>query len=124
MTDFASFIGGLSALSLVVVSSLYIVRSIVDKEGKIPSVAWNVLALVGGVAYCLGWQINITGAALALVPALAGHASRLTGVSGQILTGLTVGAFSGFFHEVLDALRGLAGKSTRFVPASVAVKKK
>jgi hypothetical protein len=118
---FAALLTALAGISASVTLVVYIIRSIVDPTGKLPAVTWNILALVVGLGFCLGWEIDVTGAVLALIPRFAGDTSRLTGIAGQVLTGLTAGAFAGFGHEILDALRGIAGKGPRFVPAGTTV---
>ena len=114
MTAFTALLAGLAALALVVTKTLDIIKSFLHVDHP---AFWQTLALVVGVAYCVGWQINVTAQALALVPALAEHSSKLSGVAGEVLTGLTAGAFAGFWHEVLDSLRASAGKNPETPPA-------
>jgi hypothetical protein len=109
--DFALVIASVAALSLTVTKVVDFVRNLIDKDGTRPKWLWNVAALAVGLAFCLGWQINIAGSIVQLVPALAGSASRVAGVSGQVLTGFVVGLGAGFWHELLDALSSIANKN-------------
>jgi hypothetical protein len=114
MAELLAYLAGLAATVTV---SVNVIRLLIDKSGKLPSVTWPIVSLAVGVAYCVGWQLNATSAAFSLIPALAENASRLTGVSGQVLTGLVVGASAGFWHEAFDALRGVSGKGN-LIPTS------
>jgi hypothetical protein len=110
MGGFAVLLGTLGALSLTVTKIVDFARNAFDKEDTFPYWTWNVVALAVGLAFALGWQLNLAGQAAALVPALAGT-GRLDGIAGQVLTGLLIGGGSGFFHELLDALSGVAAKN-------------
>jgi len=111
MTQFAVVIAAFAALSLTVTKSVDLARNLFDGNATAPPVTWNVVALVIGVAYCLGWQIDLSAQVLSLVPALAPHSARLAGVTGQVLTGFLAGGGAGFFHELLDALSGVAKRA-------------
>jgi len=111
MTQFAVVLAAFAALALTVTKSVDLVRNLVDSDASMPAVTWNVVAFVIGIAYCLGWQIDLSGQVLALVPAFAAHADRLEGVTGQVLSGAIAGGFAGFFHELLDALSGIAKRA-------------
>lgn len=121
MTDFALVVASVAALSLTVTKVVDFIRNLVDKTDTWPKWSWNVAALVVGLAFCLGWQINIAESIVQLVPALAGSAHMVDGVSGQVLTGFVVGMGAGFWHELLDALSSIANKNnaTAFGPAVV-----
>lgn len=108
MTEFGVLVASLMALSLTVTKVVDFFRNVLDKQNTWPKFTWNIVALVAGLAICLGWQLDLTGAILKLIPALAN--STLAGVSGQILTGLVVGMSAGFWHELLDALSAYAKK--------------
>ena len=109
--DFVGLVAALGALSLTVTKIVDFFRNVLDKQDMWPKWVWNVVALVIGLVLCVGWQINLAGAASSLVPALADKASVLAGVSGQILTGVVVGMASGFWHELLDALSSVANRN-------------
>lgn len=91
-------------LGAVVTKSVDLIRNLVDKDDSLPKATWNFVALLVGVAYCVGWQIDAAASLLALVPALAEQSSRLTGVAGQVITGLLAGGAAGFLHELFDNL--------------------
>lgn len=121
MQDFAVLLGAIAALSLTVTKVVDFVRNLPyfknpDGSAKYAgSWIWNVLAVVVGLAISLGWSVNIAGDAAKLVPALAGTAENLTGTSGEILTGLVIGAGAGFFHELLDSLSSIANRNNAVV---------
>jgi len=109
---FAGFVAALSALSLGVTKAVDFIRNIVDPNDKLQgSWVWNAVAFVAGVALCVGWELNLAPMLVGLVPALSEHASELSGLSGQILTGLLVGGGAGFFHELLSALSSVQTKN-------------
>lgn len=104
MTGFAALIASITILSLVVTKTIDFIRNSIDKEGTKPKSWWNIAAVVIGLAYCLGWQIDITSSMAQLVPALASQSDRLMGVPGQVLSGLIIGSLSGPFHQILENL--------------------
>lgn len=65
-----------------------------------PRWLWNVLAFGIGIAVCVLFQLNVVDALVHQVPALAD--TDLSGVSGQLLTGLGVGGFASYWHERMD----------------------
>jgi hypothetical protein len=57
-----------------------------------------------GVAYALGWGVNLADQAFALVPALAGNSGHLAGYPGEVLTGLVFGAASTFAAKLFNGV--------------------
>lgn len=111
MTGFVAVIVSLGALALTVEKIVSFVRNAVDSAGRFPTYVWNVLAMIVGVGFALGWQLNLTPAILGMIPRFAGS-SALSGTSGQILTGLAVGASAGFAYGVLQALEATVHRNT------------
>lgn len=111
MAEFGSVVAMIAALSLTVTKVVDLIRNAFDKNDTAPKWFWNVAALVVGLAFALGWQLNVVVALVGLVPALVGHASAVTGVSGQALSGIIVGLSAGFWHELLDALSSVANRN-------------
>lgn len=111
MLEVGTLVASLAALSLTVTKVVDFFRNVLDKQDTWPKYTWNIAALLVGLAFALGWQLDLTGAAIKLVPALADQASRLTGVAGQALTGVVIGMASGFWHELLDALSSVANRN-------------
>jgi hypothetical protein len=101
----------LLAYGAVVTKSTDFIRNIFDKGDTAPKWVWNVVPLVLAVAYAIGWGLDASAAILALVPALADNADALTGLPGQILTGLLAFGAAGFLHEAFDALSGVATRA-------------
>jgi Na+/H+ antiporter NhaD/arsenite permease-like protein len=108
--DFAAVLAAVLALGAVVTKSVDLVRNVIDRDDSLPPATWNVAAFLIGIIYCVGWQIDLSAAILALVPALAEQSSRLTGVAGQVLTGVLAGGAAGFAHELFDNLSAGAYK--------------
>jgi hypothetical protein len=77
-----------------------------------PKFTWNVVAFGIGIIWCLGWQVEVTSQLAAFVPALADHASRFTGVAGQVFTGVLVGALGGGWHEFFDLMSSVAKRTS------------
>jgi hypothetical protein len=98
MNEAFALIAALAAGALVVTKTVDLFRSF-DKADKAPSWVWIGGAFVVGVAYCVGWQINLTDAGISLVPALAEQ--HLSPLAGSIVTGLCFGAGADFWHKVL-----------------------
>lgn len=107
MTGFAAVIVSLAALALTVEKIVSFIRNAVGKDAtggdRFPTWVYNVLAMLVGVGFALGWQVNLAPSLLGLIPRFAAS-SALTGTSGQLLTGLAVGGASGFAYGVLQAL--------------------
>src|SRR5262245_12573359 len=98
----------LLAVGALVTKSTDLVRNALDKARTAPKWIWNVVPLAIGVAYCLDWQVQVASAFAQAIPALASHAAAFAGVPGEIFTGLIAGAVAGGWHEVFDALSGIA----------------
>lgn len=111
MIEFSGVLVAISALSLTVTKIVDFFRNLLDKDVTWPKWVWNVAALVIGLAFALGWEINIAGAIVALVPALAESAEHFNGLSGEILTGFVIGMTAGFWHELLSALSSIQTKN-------------
>lgn len=114
MTEFGTVVALIGALSLTVTKVVDLIRNLPwFKDKALGSWVWNATALAAGLAFALGWQINIAGAIMGLVPALADHAANFNGTSGQVLTGFIIGMTSGFWHELLSALSSIQDKNER-----------
>lgn len=100
-----------AALSLTVTKVVDFIRNAFDQTDGWPKWAWNVASLVVGLAFCVGWQINIAQSIVSLVPALSGSTALVDGLAGQILSGAVVGLGAGFWHELLDALSSVANRN-------------
>lgn len=111
MEGFFAVMASFGVVAILITKSTDLIRNFADTGDTWPKVSWNIVPLLVGVAYCVGWQVNLSGALIALVPALAAHADRLQGTSGQVLTGLLAGGFAGFFHELFDSLSGIASRA-------------
>lgn len=77
-------------------------RNLFDPGNNAPPWLWNVIAMVLGVAIALGWGVNVFGAIVSAVPALA-ESDALKGDMGTVLTGLLIGGMAGFWHDKMAA---------------------
>lgn len=96
-----ALLAAIVAGSLVVTTTVDVLKHLLAKV-RLPQGTWTLSGFVVGVAYCIGWQLDLSAQAMQLIPTLQTH--RLTGVAGQVLTGLVLGTFSRYSHEILDAL--------------------
>lgn len=121
MDTAAGILASLAALSLTVEKIVSFIRNAIGKtpEGadKFPTWVYNVLAMIVGVAFALGWQINLVPAVLELIPAFKAS-SALTGTSGQVLTGLAIGGGAGFAYGVLQALEATVHRNRAMTPTA------
>jgi hypothetical protein len=106
----AGAVAALLIIAALVTKSTDAVRNFTAKY-TLPKWTWNVVPVLIGVGYCLGWQIEVTTQFAKAIPALASSADRFKGVAGQVFTGMAAGALAGGWHEVFDALSGIAKRS-------------
>lgn len=111
MEAFFAVTATVGALSLTVTKVVDFFRNLLDKQDTWPKWSWNAASLGIGLALAVGWQINVAGSIVALVPALAGSTALVDGLAGQILSGAVIGLGAGFFHELLDALSSIANRN-------------
>lgn len=69
-------------------------------QASVPKWVWNVLALVVGVVFALAFEINLLAPIAAAIPALKDWSPDAT--MAELLTGLSIGAMAGFWHEKMD----------------------
>jgi hypothetical protein len=117
--EFAAVLAIIVGLSLTVTKVVDTIRNVADKNGTAPKWVWNVAAFTVGVLFCVGWEKNIAGDLLRLVPAFAADADNLKGFWGYLLSGLVLGGFAGFGHELMDNLS--AGATAKRGTAPVVV---
>jgi hypothetical protein len=115
MDTAAGILAALGALAITVEKIVSFIRHVLDPTGKFPTWVWNVLAMLVGIGFALGWQINLLPAVLKLIPAFE-TSSALTGTSGQVLTGLAIGGASGFAYGVLQALEATVHRNRAMTP--------
>lgn len=107
-----AFLLAIGPASLIVTKLVDTVRNLFDAGNTYPKAVWTILPFVIGVGYALGWQLNFSGL-VPLPPALAETLTpRLTGVAGQVLTGLAFGASAGFWHDLLSLWANKARAAT------------
>jgi len=112
---FTTFVIAVLPLAVGVTKAVDLIRNVADKDDSWPKLSWNAASFVLGVGLCVGWQFNFMAPLAAAIPALKGS-SALSGVSGQLLTGIAVGAMASFWHEKLDAWSSAASASKATVP--------
>lgn len=106
MEAFAAVVAAFALLSAGVTKVVDLLRNLFDKTDKFPKWVWNIVAFVVGIATAVGWNQNLTAEVAALIPAVEGM--KVEGVPGEVLTGIAMGGFAGFWHELLDSLSGIA----------------
>lgn len=105
-----AFLIAVGPLSIIVTKLVDVLRNAFDRTDPVtgaprfPKVTWNFASFVIGVGVCLLWQADYHD----LVPGLPPVLASLSGVQGQILTGLALGAVASGWHEVLDAISSTA----------------
>jgi hypothetical protein len=75
-------------------------------QANVPKWVWNVLALVIGVLTAVGFEINLLAPIAAAIPALKDWSPDST--MAEILTGISIGAMAGFWHEKMDEWSSIA----------------
>lgn len=106
-------------LAVTVTKVVDLVRNLVDPTDKLPKVLWNVLALVIGVLVALGFEVNLFAPIAAAIPALKDWTPDST--MAEILTGLSIGAMAGFWHEKMDQWSSAAKAAKRAAGTTVQV---
>lgn len=96
MPDLAAFLVAVGPFALLITKTVDTIRNILPQT--LPKVTWNIVSFAVGVAYCLLFGVNLAG----MIPFQSGISDNLTGVFGQVLTGLAIAATASFWHEHLD----------------------
>jgi hypothetical protein len=101
-----ALIASITAYGVAVTKLVDLVRNTFGKkpdgsEKNVPKYVWQLCALAFGVMSALLFGINV------FESDFAGR-SWASGVAGQVLTGLAIGAAGSGWHEALDALSGVA----------------
>jgi hypothetical protein len=99
--DFAILV---SAFSAIVTKLVDLVRTAFDKNDAVPKWIWIVLALVFGVGIALLYDLDYTEA----IQGLPDKFATASETWSEVLTGLGIGALASGFHELFDALSGIA----------------
>lgn len=101
---FVAFVLAAGPLAVGVNHAVDWLRNLIDPRttqnpaGRFPSVVWTSAGFVFGIALCVGWQFNPVAGLAEAIPAMQGS-TRLSGVAGQVLSGLVLGAMAGFWHD-------------------------
>ena len=98
MPDFTAFLIAVGPLAIGITKVVDFIRSF-DKDDSWPKGLWIALALFFGVAVALITASNFADLITGLRPEVV---ERLGGTTGQVLTGLAIGATASFWHEHLD----------------------
>lgn len=97
--------GNFILYAAIVTKGVDMVRTALDPTAeKYPKVTWIVMAFVLGIVIATSYQLQFGGVIEGLPPGLA----RLTGVSGQVFSGLLLGAWASGLHELFDLGSGAA----------------
>ena len=104
MLDFVAFLTAVGPVAIFITKAVDFVRSF-DTNDTWPKGLWIALALLGGVAVALLTGVNFMGLITGLRPEVL---EKLTGTTGEVLTGLAIGATASFWHEQMDKTSSLA----------------
>jgi hypothetical protein len=92
-------------LAIICTKLVDTLRNIFDPAAtKVPKVVWNLASFVIGIVIALAYQADIH----ALIPGLPPVLDNLTGIGGQVLTGLAIGAVASGWHEFFDLMSSVA----------------
>jgi hypothetical protein len=97
-----SLVSAVTILPVIVTKLVDTLRNAVDPDAKVYKVWWNIAALAIGIALAIIFKIN----AIASI-----SSTPLQGITGQVLTGIALGTASSGYHEIFDALSGIAKSS-------------
>lgn len=95
------FILAVGAYPLIVTKGTDMIRNLVDRNRAtpLPPVLWNVVPFVLGIILAVVYEKNFA----SLIPNLPPALQDATGVKGEVLTGLGIGAIASGWHELLDS---------------------
>lgn len=108
MNPFIGFLAAITLYALAVQKATDFVRNTLDKADTWPKWSWIAVAFGFGVLWCLLTGFNQVATLTSLQPGVAGH---LTGVWGQVFTGLGIGGAASYWHERSDASSSAAKAS-------------
>lgn len=94
----------LLALSVLVTKAVDLVRNTFDKGNRAPKWAWQLVAFAFGILAAVMYRQ----ADVSQVPGLPPIFEGATGTGAYIIVGLAIGAAASGFHELFDALSGVA----------------
>lgn len=104
MLDFVAFLAAVGPVAILVTKLVDFVRSF-DANDTWPKGLWIALAMIFGVAIALLTGVNFVGLVTGLRPEVI---EKLTGTTGEVLTGLAIGGTASFWHEQMDKTSSLA----------------
>lgn len=110
------FIIALGMAPIIVTKLTDMIRNATDPAGtRFPKVAWNIVPFVLGVVGCLAYELDLHDLIGGLPPVL----QHMTGISGEILTGLGLGAVAGGWHELFDFFSSSAAAKRAVAAAQI-----
>lgn len=115
---FTAFLFAIGPLALLTERAVTFLKTLLgDLVKNAPAVVWLVAGFAVALGICLGWQYNFIATLAHSIPAMTDK-STFDGVSGQVLTGLSVGAAAGFWHEKIAELRARRGVPSTPTPVN------
>lgn len=93
-----------TVFGVVVTKTVDVLRNTFDPNGKLPKWLWNLSAFGLGIAMALIWEIN-------MLDNWSDKDSMVQGITGQILTGISIGGVSSGYHELFDVLSSTAKRA-------------
>jgi hypothetical protein len=99
-----AFIAAVAFWPLIVTKVTDFVRNAVDPGGTFPRFTWNLVPFALGVVIAVVYELQYSD----LIPNLPPRLIGLSGFWNEFITGLGIAAVSSAWHELLDALSGVA----------------
>lgn len=92
------------ALSVLVTKAVDFTRNTLDKNDTVSKWVWQICAFGYGILAAFLYQQ----ADVSQIPGLPPIFQNATGVGAMVIVGLAIGASASGFHELFDALSGVA----------------
>jgi hypothetical protein len=94
-----------TVFGVVVTKTVDVLRNTFDTTPpRLPKWTWNLVAFGLGIALALIWEIN-------MLDNWSDKDSMVQGITGQILTGISIGGVSSGYHELFDVLSSTAKRA-------------
>lgn len=94
-------------LAIATTKVVDLVRNLADRGNRAPAWVWNAVAFAIGIGIAYGWDVNVLGPVAEAIPRLSGS-GFLSGLGGDLLTGVVVGGAAGLWHEKFDQWSAVA----------------
>lgn len=97
-------------LAIATTKVVDLIRNLVDGGDRAPKWVWNVVSFAVGIAIAYGWDVNVLGPVAEAIPRLSGS-GFLSGLGGDLLTGIVIGGAGGLWHDKFQQWSAAAAAS-------------